>query len=472
MFALFWLKFVPGGYISYTHDLEGENNFISDITPAGRVVEEDGRVKIVGDPAYFFLRTPRPFRTATITLKYRFSAEDSEVMELGILADNINWRYKTKPVENKIIDRLFLVWDKIERNGDVLLQKQKKYASPEDFLDNPPPGEEIALYNYDWNKSYLLKDYEAVKEGARINIPFQGSFQFYTYIKEEPLDVEFKFWDVNENEERDDFSINLYHRNKLISSKNISGDGVQEDTGEANSLGRAGFNIRDLTEGVYKVEVHANDDIITEGINSRQQKISFQGDLQLAKPEIPGIDVEELYPFQLHTDSAQISAKTVHPASLQSLVINGEEGEMLKIEETYKKFSRSIEPSSDEENSISIKKPGVILSGDGVFSFDPDSLFNPDFNKLRSERVADGEIKYVLAGYQEGGKEGKWKKKKVRFDLGSAYSEDGKYKFLLSVPGLENDDGIDDHVVVDEIKVELKGYSIPEILKRKLKIWD
>lgn len=469
MFALFWFKFVPTGHIFYTHDLERDHSFISDITPAERVEIEDGQARIMGDPAYFTLRVPRPFRIATVILRYKFPSEKLDIMELGILADSLNWRYRTKPVENKMIDHLSLVWNRIEEDGSLLLQRENKYDSLEEFMNTPPSGEEIALYNYDWDKKYSLPGYEPDQENSSIRAPLRGSYQFYTYIKEEPLNVEFKFWDINENEEKDDFTINLYYEDKLISSKDVQGDGIEEDTGEINILGQAGFDIQDLAEGVYRIEVAANDDIITERIDSQQSKISFRGNLKLAKTDILKGDFEGVYPLKLYTDGLEVHAKTIHPSSRQSLSIN-EDRQVLNIEETYKKFSQEIEPGAGKKSNIGIEKSGLILNSDGVFSFTADSLFNPGFKKLRSARSLTDNINYILADYQSGEKDNGWQVKEIKFDLGSAYSEDNKYKFLVSVPGLENDDDIDDGVVIEEIKVELEGETVPEVLMRKLEI--
>lgn len=466
---LFWFKFVPTGHISYIHSFKGENSFISDITPAERVAKEDGRVKLIGDPAYFTLRTPRPFTTATVTLKYKFPAQEAEIMELGILVDDLNWRYKLKPIENKIVDRLSLVWDKLEQDGIMLLQKEARFSSLKEFREQPPGIEKISLYNYDWDRNYFLDDYEPVEEGIRIRAPLQGSFQFYTYIKEETLDVQFKFWDINKNRGKDDLKIILYFQDTVIASKDISGDGISEASKEVNDLGRSGFSIPGLTEGVYKVEVYAGDDIITEEIDSGQHKLSFSGGLNLAKPDIGRIGAPEVYPLKLYTDSKQLHAKTTHPSGLQFLAVGEEEGEGLDLTETYKKFSYIPDNNSQESTAISINKPGVILNGDGVFSFSREALLNGEVSRLRSGRAVEEEMEYVLTDYKKWSRQGEWKVKETAFDLGSAYSEDGKYRFLISIPGLKEDDDIDDYVIIDEIKIELKGDSILEILKRKLK---
>ncbi len=467
VFALFWFKFVPFGHICYIHNFLGENDFISNLTPKERIVEEPGQIKMIGEPVYFTLRTPRPFKTATINFKYKYSGNKPEVMELGVLADNINWRYKLKPVENKIIDQLSLTWDKLKNDGSILLQKKPQYNCLQEFLNNPPPQEEIALYNYNWDKNYFLPDYTPDSTRTVINTPLQGSFQFYTYIKDEILDFKFNFWDINKNNQKDDFKINLYYKSKLISSKNISGDEISKANEEINLLPESGFDIQGLVEGSYKVEIRANNDIITERISSGQQKISFLNNLYLAKPDILGKDQQSIYPLRIYTDSSQLQAKTIYPSGLQSVAINGEEGSVLKIEETYKKFSQGIGNDSEESVDISINKPGIMLGGDSVFSFSQKALFNPELSKLNSKRVLDKGIKYVLANYQTSSREEDWKKKQIKFDLNSAYSEDGKYEFLISAPGLEKNDA-DGYIVIDEISVDLEGETAPEILKRKL----
>src|SRR3989339_1448939 len=89
---LLYMGIVPGGRIVYSTDLDGDDFFIGKLTPTERVQYEEGAVAIIGDPAYFNLRTPRPFDLAILTLKYRrpkVNGGFDPIIEAGVLADKV-----------------------------------------------------------------------------------------------------------------------------------------------------------------------------------------------------------------------------------------------------------------------------------------------------------------------------------------------------------------------------------------------
>ncbi len=58
---------------------------------------------------------------------------------------------------------------------------------------------------------------------------------------------------------------------------------------------------------------------------------------------------------------------------------------------------------------------------------------------------------------------------RVEFDLRGAYREDGKYTFLISAPGLNPNDALDDYLEIEEIKVELKGKTLIEKIREVIR---
>jgi len=208
------------------------NYFISKLTPEERVGpiardKETGSYSqaVAGDPVYFSLRTPRRFDRATLILKYRrpkttgSAAENlitAPVIEAGVLVDKTVWRHDLKPIDNQIINRLSRTWNIKEKNGLILLQRGKKYGSIDEFLNNLPPRNEIALYNYDLKTNFILKGYEPLKLGSEASRSLRGDWQFYTYIKNENLDFTFDFKDLNRNKDKDDIGLFLYHNGRLI----------------------------------------------------------------------------------------------------------------------------------------------------------------------------------------------------------------------------------------------------------------
>lgn len=451
---LLYMAAAPSGKISYAADFSKPNYFIGKLTPAERLMPVEGEASlprvIIGDPVYFSLRTARRFDKAKLTLKYRQSEDAPPIIEAGVLADKIIWRYDLQPIENKIIDRLALVWDVKKENGLILLQRNDsagatEYDSVSEFLNNPPARGQVALYNYDLNAEFLLPDYAPRNVETQNFASLRGPYQFYTYIKDEDLDFIFDFQDLNKNKDGDPIDLRLYYNNKLIDSRHLDDDGIADDRGKAADPGEIKLKLSNLPEGVYKVELRANDDIITKKITTRQSKLSFVAKIRLAGDGAKDIG--------LFTDSNEISAQTVNPKSLQKIKAGENE---LDINKTYKQFN--IETGQGVKE-IKLEKDDVILAGDGVFGFNKEALINPAFKKAYGKLDIDS-VNYILAKYEMPAEKDGRKIAQVEFDLNGAYREQGRYNFLISVPGLRADDGIDDEIEIGEIKIELKGKSL------------
>jgi len=213
--------------------------------------------------------------------------------------------------------------------------------------------------------------------------------------------------------------------------------GENEGGGEIVKRGSLKLKLAGLPEGAYKIELKANDDIITEKIVSKQRRLSFINKLWLAKRG----DSE----IVLYTDSKEIKAQTVNPKSLQTIKVGNNE---LAMDETYRQFAIKL-PSGRAAKTIELERGDVILAGDGVFSFKKDGLINPKFKKVDANLDVDRDgVNYILANYEIPRNEGEWKIARAEFDLTRAYRENGKYGFLISVPGLRADDEIDDYVEI------------------------
>lgn len=461
---LLYLVIIPNGKISYATDFTKPNFFIGKLTPQERLkssglLGETRTQVIIGDPVYFSLRTPRPFNKAKLIVKYRGSKSPTGllepfIIEMGPLVDKTIWRYDLQPVVNKIIDQLSLVWNVKKENGLTLLQKKDSasstvYANINDFLSNPPERDNIALYNYDLQSEYLLPDYKNSTEDQPAVPPLRGACQFYTYIKDEDLDFAFDITDINKNKDKDTVDIDLYYGGQKIDTRHLDDDGIADDRGKESKARQIVFKTAGLPEGVYKIELRANDDIIS-AITTKQNKLAFINKVRLADGKTQNIS--------LFTDSNDVSAETINPGKLQKIKIGWQ---TLDINQTYKMFNLAAVPGVKK---IDLEKSDVILAGNGVFSFSESALINPAIKKVDGNLDVK-KIDYVLARYKSPREENGWQIAEAEFDLSKAYREGGKYNFLISIPGLKIDDGADDAVEIGEIKVELEGKELWEKLK-------
>lgn len=479
---LVWQKVAPSGQITYHNDFFSRNDFIGPLTPKERVdFKKRGVQPIIGNPVYFALRPPRTFQTARVTVKFKNTEAHLSIMELGLLQDKTIWRYELKPLYNRTLEELSgstgspQAWSVIQEGQTMLLQRQKKYQSIEEFLKNPPEADKIAVYNYQLPKKWIPASAGMTDEQEKtivLNQAVRGPFQLYTYVAAgENLDFNFTVIDENQNSDTDPIELNLYDQNdnfitqKILPDASTSFNDVQDkplSTGSSIertiNFGRAG-----LTAGAYKIELKVNDDIVTKQIAAKQF-YGFINRLWLASPEQTDLI--------LYTNAPKISLQTINPASLQTALINGQR---LELNQTYRQLSLASPKSSDEGGlsdsalvkEIKLQRGDVIISGNGVFSFSPDGLIDPNYRKVDADFVLDGSstltasrTDYIIANYQPVVTDGDWLKQTLEFDLTKAYLEKGRYSFLLSAPNLYYDDEVEDRIVLDDIKIELFGRTL------------
>ena len=440
------MKIVPTGYIPYKTNFLDNSFFINKITPLERVKNKN---TIIDNPVYFSLFTPRKFDRARLTFEYKDNLKQG-LIETGVLVYNKTLQYRLAPVENSIIDDLSKSWNTIKDGQKVLLQREKKYSSTADFLKNLPAREKIALYNTEIKNDYILPDYKASDKLDVINEVLCGSYNFFTYIKDEDLNFDFGFQDLNQNRNSDEIDINLYQNNKIINTWHLADDGNVSDNGKLSADRKFNINEKNLPEGVYKIELKTNDDILTKNISTKQSKLAFENTLQLARAGEKNIT--------LFTDGKELSAKTTNPDSLQTLLIGDKK---LVISETYKQFTTQV-----NSEKILIEKDGLILTSNGVFSFEVDKLINPNFKKV-DKNLDFNQVDYILADYKSPITTGAEKIAQVDIDLTNAYREKGKYSFMLSLPGINPENG--ENLEIKNLKVELFGKGIFEKIKDIIK---
>jgi hypothetical protein len=458
--ALGWFLYmgvVPSGKIQYDYDFTKNSGFISKISPAERAGEiVNGSQKIIGNPVYFSLYTPRTFDTAKVLLEYE--NQDVKLVEAGVLDDKTVWRYDLRPVENVVLDQIGLVWDTIREGNTVLFQKTKKFESISDFIKRPPEAGKIAVYNYDLNVDDKIPGYKSGEKAAASIPPLQGSFEFYTYIKNENLSFDFTFKDLNQNKDADNVAVLLYYKNKIIGSWNMADDGDATDDGKTSANHDLSITTPGLPEGVYKLEIKANNDIVTEKISTKQSKLSFMGKINISSDSGKNI--------KIFTDSKKIGVLTTDTGSLQKIASGNTE---FDINETYKQFQFPLQKASSSDLvEIDMKKGGLMISGDGVFSFEKDTMLDPTLKKADNnlDVKADG-IEYIIADYVSPLSSDGVKNKEIVFDTKNAYRENGKYSFIISIPELNLEDTTSKGIILKRIHVSLEGRSLEEKIMEK-----
>ena len=428
------------GQVAYETDFFEPHYHLSPLTPAERAFwVSDGQgqyYELRGEPVYFSLRTLRRFDQARLTLVLE-DLDSASVVEAGVLYDQTIWRYDMRPLVNSDLDKLSRLWE-AKQSGDILfLQKERKYQSFEDFLSALPGRAETAVYYYDLPESFTPAiTYNPCQETVSVPWPIRGAFQIYAYINNEDLDFSFSGRDLNENQDTDDIRLIVYYQQAVIQDKILADAGLDGQSGSVRSWTEQ-LLLAGLPAGVYKIEIKANDDIITDRMATKQKLFSFDRRLRIAGAE----------DIRLFTDSARVAAVTSNPASLGTIKVGDN---ILELSETYRQFEALTGTATAE---ISFPRGDIILSGDGVFSLSADQLVNPRWRRLGRD-LDLSEIRYIIAHYQTPPvREGRTRAQAV-FDLRGAYRENGEYGFIISLPGFKETDR---PIRLRSLKVELTG---------------
>lgn len=433
--VLSYFYIVPGGKITYSYDfskgyynLLGGKGFIHKLGPSERIADKN---KIIADPAYFYARAPRNFSTAKVKLSYGLSSQVLEKnnifdVQVGVLVDKDNWRYQLQPIFNSFLDNIPSGWCSEEVDDLYFLLREPCDITFDDFMAEDDFSS-TAFYNYSVPYNYIIPSYSPWSDDNYIEVSnIKGSYSFYTYIKSEDLKIDFNFSDFNRN-----LAIFVYFQDSLIFSQYVD---------EVDYI----LNVADLPEGAYRVEVRADDSLITEKLTSSNSKLVFINKIWLTDQE------DEIIVF---SNKDNFRFKAWDNNSLGDVYINNE---LLLIDRIYQQFNFKINEAGDL-NMISSGLSGMLVENNGLFSFSEDSFFDPVLKRLDSSLNLDN-IDYILARYSQG---------EVVLDLSSAFRDKDGYHFIISAPFLDKLSD-DEYIEIKKIEISLQGGSLSEKIKRLL----
>ncbi len=466
--ALFlWLKIVPGGEAVYNKNygqrLHSGKGFIYNFTPVERVNETVGRYpRLIGDPVYFSVFTPRTFSRAKLTIRYRSKLESTTpIIEAGVLADNLVWRYDLQPLENSTLSNLVHIWPKVENDGIILLQKKNNYQSISDFLEDAnsnrlanclgKASECVATYNY-----FLAPNFTWSKEAAptvqEVDIPLRGSHSLFIYLDGSEFNLLADFVDLNQDKAADPARFILTDANGIVAEAGFEDENSSPTSGkeEEKSLSLKKDN---LLPGVYRLEFKIGNDMVIKNFKISTNRFVF---INKFWPVSYGKEIE------IFTDANYLQVKAMGPASLHTLNFADKQ---FSLNRPYEQFD-FMAGKRGQANKINLKKDDIVIENNGVFALSADNLFNPQFAKVDRYFELDDNIQYIIAAYQAPIDVDGVKEATATFKLKGVYREKGKYNFMISVPGLKADNGQEDYLEIESVRLEFSGRTLWQ------KIWQ
>ncbi len=453
------MQLVPSGSFVVSHNVNEDSAFIERLLPDQRVeppvkdIDGNWIQKLIGDPVFFFVHPHRWFDE--IEFEVLFKNETLPILEFGALANTKPEIYNLKPLQNLLIDNSH--WHKISDGEITLLQRNKTYSSIKDFYTNLPLRNSVAVYNTGLKDKYRISDYVRSTEEQIIDVSLRGRHEFKTYIKDEVLNFEISYMDMNRDEGADSTHVLILNENDMpVDEVRVQDDGDVSKNAKPSGIKKINIRTEGLKEGVYKVILDTSRDIFFREIKTTQKKIVFLNTIffgdEVAYKEPPrSVD--------FWTGSKKTSFRTRHSEGVQDVVIGNQ---ILKIEEPYKQYTLISKTSG--LLSSKLKKGDVEMFVDGPVSFTQDQYFNPNPIRLRDySDVNSLGVDYILAEYTEPEEIDGWFVSRVSFNTGDILFQkdsmqkiftDGVWKFVFSTPGISDNKS---EVFIKDINITFKG---------------
>ncbi|MBW3538347.1 hypothetical protein KY386_02550 [Candidatus Parcubacteria bacterium] len=331
-----------------------------------------------------------------------------------------------------------LTWSSIG-GGPYLYQKEPEFDSLESFLQNSPENKVIGTYDYDpaaLTQNVRLPDYRPALKETVIDTPLRGRTVMYVYLDNEPFKMKLTKRDLNWYADPDVMNIKVYKQQDVVLEATIDDDGNDTDNRRVGlpqevELANPGPGLPEA--GVYKIVIDAPGDTALTRLETNLHKIVFEGPIYpVANKEVYGGLVEQTKPTNLVTDAPAVSFVTYHQA-LQDVTVGGQ---MVNINQPQQAV-KAANPGG--QAAVTIPKSDVVVNGIGYFAFTPEQFFTPTPYKILPIRDAKDleQVDYVLTNYQKPRQEGEWLVAEREFDLSDAVIQKGKLSWLISAPGLK-----------------------------------
>ena len=467
---LLWLinkDLVRGGHLEYVYDLSHEVPVITKLFPENRLSQPErlGQSKIfwqqiLQEPVYFEARLPQTFETAEVVVTYQNKNQPLLQLGLDTLGEN-EWNYYFKPLENQLLDDLD--WPKVEGEEGTLWQKEKKFSSVKEFLGAVPGLNNFAAYHFALERKFVIPGYQPTSEITELNKTIRGSHSIYTYIKNEALDFRFIFQDMNRSLGPDDFKIKVYDSSgKKIYEQPVADDGVVTNHDGASKKRQIDLQLKNLTEGVYKIVLDCQDEIFFRKITTRQQYLTFIDRLYLADniEYSDGMIDLNYSPSVIYSSVPRLGFYTAHPEGLQEVGVGKQS---VSISQTHQNFYLTAEQLPV---NLYLPKNDLLVFGRGLMALSKETYFNPEIYDLK-DLTGFQNIDYLISSYKSPWEENGWKTSSAKFDLLNAKISGRKLRFAISAPELEK---YGDQLVISRIKIILdkKPLSLNETLVKIL----
>lgn len=425
--GLGWLlvqRFPPAGIAVFDVPFDGRSAWINAFLPAERVTspgaQEDGwrGQRIFGDPVYTSARIPGVYDAVAVELEFRPIRQP--LMELGL-------------VKNAEVGEIIFspVW------FEPLQDTRWRKGTDGFYLENGSKDTRSTALWRATSSMPLLMDPPAEPKTTRVTL--RGAHDFYAVpVREKDgdfsahLQFAFEIQDANRSVGPDTVVFRVFRGSQEISTDAL-GIGGSRDA-RMGVVSRKNVQINDLTPGVYRIQVIADDDVFIRSITTDAQhwvvgpRLVFGDDVGYATTTHAGV---------AWTDSRHFVFETFHKEGLQRVSVGTQSVQIVRTHELVR-LDRTDADNAPQR--VDVPRGDVRLIGDGWFSFSPDAWFAPQPRRITdgSDPLREGMTR-IVTPYQRPEAIGDgWYRAKAVFALDPTQDT---LRIALSTPGIVSRNG-------------------------------
>lgn len=436
---------------TYTYVWTPQEKAEKNIQPLGRASKpfqdvETGEIfqRISGDPVYLTIEVPRTFQEVTATVDLHNSGQP--LVELG-LQNSEEWKFDLHPLDVPMIEELN--WFTLVDKGNVLLQREKKFSSIQEFLDNPPLDQGIAEYYQNLDPEFIFADYQP-QPNLHITTPLRGAHTFHGYVQSQPVSVDISYVDLNRAFDDDAVTLSIIQHEAVIAQVTALDDGNLIADGQVSSQKTLHLATETAIDGEFTLQLTSTDDLLVTSLDTNFGYLVAKRVFLAGNTEYRAASTQfNTAPVSLTTNTTLLQAVTSHPVGLQTLEAGKDELTLVTLNTT-----ESLNLSDTSLKTVLSPHNDVTLTTLGWMSFTPDSFFDPDYSIERLTPATNlDRINFIYASDlpQHTVTE---TARSVTFDLAEVPGDKKQLNFILSAPGL------------DQRKAELTVSSITFEFKR------
>lgn len=405
------------------------------LIPVGRVSKPlqdaataDTFQRMIADPVYLNLNVPRTFEDVEVTVDMRNTGQP--LVELG-LAKAGEWVFEFHPLDVPILESLN--WSHLEGDdGTVLLQREKRFDSIEDFINHLPVEAGIATYHTSLDPDFIFSAYQP-RPAVSTDVALRGAHTFKTYVENQPVDFSIDYIDLNRGFDEDSVSLQVGQQNTILESVIFPDDGNVVADNVATGVHRANISVADVRSGVFDISLVTTPDIIITRVSTSAgylvtNQLFLAGSAEYANP----IQLMNTSSTNLFTNATSVQGITAHPDGLQTILVDHIQ---LRIE--HVNGPATVRIFGGEQGEIMVPQNDVTLTAQGWMSFSPESFFDPDYaiETLTPYTDMDG-IDFVYASDLPKHSVTE-STRTVRFSLDEVEGDKKSLRFIFSAPTLD-----------------------------------